>query len=220
MTTLVTTLINAVKKTLQEEGVEGVRWTNAELIEYLNDSCRFLVEYEPDAFADNSSFACVAGTRQEVPENVTRLISIVRNLEGRKIPVIITDRSALDSMRPYWHSENPTNQQELYFVDDRDSKRFYVYPPAVDGSLLEIISAMEPVRHLAVEAQNNSSSLQVNDRYVPALMNYMLHRAFDKDSDTAGNFSRSQTYLQNAYNALQVKVQNTNRVSPNRQGNE
>lgn len=220
MTTRVTILINDVKKTLQETEEEGVRWTNEELIEYLNGACRFLIEYAPEAFADNSEFECAVGTRQEIPVNAARVLSIVRNLEGRKSPVTNTDRSTLDSMRPYWHSENPTNQQELYFVDDRDSKRFYVYPPAKDKSLLEIICAMEPKRHITKEAQDNESLLQVNDRYVPALMNYILHRAYDKDADTSGNFSRSQTYLQNAYNALQVKVQNTNRVSPNRPGNE
>jgi hypothetical protein len=220
MTTKVTTVINSVKTTLQETEVQGVRWTNDEIISYLNDACRFLSENEPDAFADNSEFYCVLGTRQEIPENATRLIDVVRNLEGRKTPLTTIDKGTLNAVRPSWHSENPSNQQELFFSDDRDPKRFYVYPPAKAGSLLEIVCALEPRHHFIAEAQDQSSMMQVNDRYIPAIMNFILYRAFDKDSDTAGNFSRAQTYLRNAYTSLGIKMQNTGRISPNNEANK
>lgn len=220
MTTTVTTVINSVKVTLQETTEEGVRWTNAELVDYLNDACRFLAENEPDAFADNSEFECVSGTRQELPINATRLIDVVRNLEGKKHPVFSSDKATLNTARPNWHSENPTNQQELFFSDDRDPKRFYVYPPAMVGSLLEIVCTLDPRIHLTKEAQDKSSLMQMNDRYVPAVMNFILFRAFDKDADAAGNFSRAQNYLRNAYTSLGIKMQNTGRISPNNEANK
>mgnify|MGYP007046356717 FL=1 len=190
------------------------------IISYLNDACRFLAENEPDAFSDNSEFFCVIGTRQELPSNATRLIDIVRNLEGKKTPLTPSDKTTMNAIRPNWHSENPSTQQELFFNDDRDSKRFYVYPPAKAGSLLEIVIALEPRHHFIAEAQDKSSLMQVNDRYIPSIMNYMLYRAFDKDSDTAGNFSRAQTYLRNAYTSLGVKMRNTGRISPNNEANK
>lgn len=220
MTTKVTTVINSVKVTLQETEVEGVRWTNEELVDYLNDACRFLAENEPDAFADNSVFECVSGTRQELPINATRLIDIVRNLEGKKLPLMASDKSTLNTARPNWHSENPTTQQELFFSDDRDPKRFYVYPPATAGSLIEIVCTLDPRIHTTKEAQDKISPMQMNDRYIPAVMNYILFRAFDKDSDTSGNFNRSQSYLRNAYTSLGIKMQNTGRISPNNEANK
>ena len=220
MTTTVTTVIDSVKTTLQETETEGVRWTNAELIDYLNDACRFLAENEPDAFSDNSEFECVVGTRQELPINATRLIDIVRNLEGKKLPLFTTEQSTLNCTRPSWHSENPTTQQELFFSDDRDPKRFYVYPPAKAGSLLEIVCTLNPRIHLTKEAQDKETTMQMNDRYVPAIMNFILFRAFDKDSDSSGNFNRAQTYLRNAYTSLGIKMQNTGRISPNNEANK
>ena len=220
MTTTVTTVVNSVKTTLQETEAKGVRWTNDEIVSYLNDACRFLAENEPDAFSDNSEFQCIGGTRQELPEKAARLIDIVRNLEGKKTPLTSSDKATLSAMRPSWHSENPTTQQELFFTDDRDPKRFYVYPPAKAGSLLEVVCALEPRHHFIGEAQDKSSLMQVNDRYVPAIMNFILYRAFDKDSDTSGNFSRAQTYLRNAYTSLGIKMQNTGRISPNNEANK
>lgn len=220
MTTTVTTVINSVKTTLQETEDEGVRWSNEELIDYLNDACRFLAENEPDAFSDNSEFECVTGTRQELPANATRLIDIVRNLEGKKFPLFASDQSTLNTARPNWHSENPTTQQELFFSDDRDPKRFYVYPPAKAGSLLEIVCTLDPVEHLTKESQDKESLMQMNDRYIPTIISYILFRAFDKDSDTSGNFSRAQTYLRNAYTSLGIKMQNTARISPNNGANK
>tara|TARA_R110002033_G_scaffold170862_2_gene214576 strand:+ start:16380 stop:17036 length:657 start_codon:yes stop_codon:yes gene_type:complete len=218
MTTLVTTLIDSVKTTLQETTDDGVRWKNDELISYLNDASRFLAENEPDAYAANVTFECVTGTKQTIPDNSTRLLDVVRNLDGKKWAVSVVDKNTLNSARPNWHAENPTNQQELFYSDDRNPKQFYVYPPATQGSLLETVLSLEPVRHLPKESQDKISLLQVNDRYVPALMNYILFRAFDKDSDTGGNYQRSQGYLQGAYNSLGIKMQNTARISPNTQG--
>lgn len=208
-------IINSAKRTLQEQGAEGVRWTNQELVEYLNDAYRFLVEVEPEAFADNSEFECAAGTRQEIPANASRLIAVKRNIDGRMMPVTATDSETLGRVRPYWHSENPTNEQELFVYDERDPKRFYVYPPAVEGSLIEIVCAMEPEKHLVTHYEDNETQLRTTDRHYPALLNYILFRAFDKDGDGYGNFQRGQSYLAAAYNSLGAKLQNAARVSPN-----
>lgn len=215
MATRVRELLQTVRRTLQETQTEGVRWTNAELVEYLNDAYRFLIEQEPEAFADNSVFECAAGPRQELPVYAVRLMNVTRNLEGRQLPLMPTDSAVLNAVRPNWMAETATNQQEFFLYDDRDPKRFYVYPPATAGSLLELVCAMEPQKHLLSDYEDNETLLRVNDRYYPALMNYILYRAYDKDADDAGNFQRSQTYMAGAYNALGVKLQNSMRVSPN-----
>jgi len=158
--------------------------------------------------------------RQELPVYAVRLINVTRNLEGRQLPIMPSDIAVLSSVRPNWMAETPTNQQEFFLYDDRDPKRFYVYPPATAGSLIELVCALEPKKHLPKEYEDNETLLRVNDRYYPALMNYVLHRAYDKDADDAGNFTRSQTYLQSAYNALGIKLQNTSRISPNNPANK
>ena len=75
-----TNLLSRVKDTLQD--TSSVRWTEAELLRYINDAQREIVNFIPEASAVTTNVQLVTGTLQTLPTNGLRLIKITRNMSG------------------------------------------------------------------------------------------------------------------------------------------
>ena len=73
-------IIRRCVETLQD--TTSIRWPVAELVRYLNDGQREIIVHRPDAMVTNAAQALVAGSRQAIPSNGTKLIDVVRNTGG------------------------------------------------------------------------------------------------------------------------------------------
>ena len=100
-TTRVRELIDDAKRILQEVSAEGTRWTNIELLAWLNESYKAIVQVKPDANTANASIDLVDGTRQSIPADGLRLLDVIRNTEGMAVSLI--DRRYLDLSDRDWH---------------------------------------------------------------------------------------------------------------------
>lgn len=217
--TTVGTVIRNTKLVLQEVTAAGTRWTNEELIGWLNESYQAVVQIKPSASAINAPVELVQGTRQEIPADGLRLIDIVRNTAAAssKMGVMITTRRSLDSTRRSWHGDPESVDIEQYMFDDQDPTRFYVYPPAAAGAEVEIIYSSAPSPHSisgGLEALDNEP-IRLNDSYAPVITDYILYRAYSKDAEHAANLNRAQMHMQAYMAALGQKIQTAQRSSPN-----
>lgn len=192
---------------------EEVGWTDAELILWINDGCRFIALLRPDAAVVNAQVALVAGSKQSIaaltPPGL-RLLDVVRAVaSGRAIRLV--DREKLDAVAPNWHGAAqgvPTS----YVFDNRDPKTFYVYPPAVVATMVELIYSRVPVE---VTADNLATQdLSLDDVFMDPLLNYVLHRAYGKDADHAKNAELSAGYRQLTELLLAGKSGSDARFSP------
>lgn len=215
--TTVGTVIRNAKLVLQEVTAAGTRWTNEELIGWLNEFYQAAVQLKPDAFSVNAEMTLVGGTRQQIPTDGLRLIDVVRNTVGSQMAVMVTTRRALDSTRRSWHSDLAGLQIEQYMFDDLDPTHFYVYPPAASGAKLEIIYSAVPIPHNAADGLSaiQNDVFKLNDAYVPVATDYILYRAYSKDAEHAANLNRAQMHMQAYMGALGQKVQTDQRSSPN-----
>ncbi len=219
MATRVRDFIQRIKVLLQDTDDPGTRWTNDELISYLNEAYDFVLTYVPEASTIQGGFLCEAGTRQTLPDNGLRLLSVIRNRDGSLRPIRRRDKASLDRERPNWHNEPDTLNQEFWVYDDREPRVFYVYPPASKHSNIEIGYTLDVQDHIPRDYENTDTLLRLDDRYKVALLNYILYCAFDKDSDFTGNGQRAEGYLAKAANALGLKLQNDVRTSPRNRSN-
>ncbi len=107
--TTVGEILRRAKLILQEVTQNGTRWTNEELLGWINESYQAIVSIKPDASSVNKSMDCVLGSRQEIPVDGHRLLDVVRNLaaDAGGYSVMKTSRSALDATRRAWHGETP-----------------------------------------------------------------------------------------------------------------
>lgn len=213
--TTVENLIQRVKITLQEVTADGTRWTNDELVSWLNEAYQAIIGLRPDAASVNESLALVAGTKQQIPAVGLRLLDVVRNLSGSQQAILVCDRRQLDATRRGWHSEDQSSAIEHFVFDEMAPRHFYVYPPAAAGTSVEIIYSQVPAPHDADYDISLSDVIKLDDSYAPALVDYILYRAYSKDADFAGNANRAAMHY-NAFNThLGGKGQMDIGTSPN-----
>lgn len=220
-------IIRRVVETLQDN--TSVRWPVSELVRYLNDGQREIVMYRPDAMVTNASVELVAGSKQALPSNGTKLIEVVRNSGGTQRSVRMVNREILDAQSPGWHNISGSTEILHFMYDPRDPRVFYVYPPAFEGdeetpgASLDIVYAALPtdVAEPAAGATFSAvaGNISVPDIYGNVLQDYILYRAYTKDSEYAGNAARAQAHYAGFANALGVELKATVNFQPNPNGN-
>lgn len=210
-------VINKAQIILQD--TTGVRWPDSELIDWLNDGQREVVLYKPNAFIKSLAVRLVGGTKQSLPADGVQLIDVVRNMgtngttPGRAVR--ITMREVLDSQIPDWHSETANSVVKHYVYSLLDPKNFYVYPPqpAAGQGYVEMVYGASPT-----DAAINGT-ITLDDIYQNVLVDYILYRAYSKDTEYAADQNRAATH-QNAYIAAltgKAKVEvgaNPNSMAP------
>lgn len=217
--TTVGTIIDNAKLVLQEVTAAGTRWTNEELIGWLNEAYQAIVQVKPDASSVNATLKLDKGTRQQIPSDGLRLIDVVRNTAATsdKLGILVTSRRALDTTRRGWHADQESVNIEQFVFDDQDPTHFYVYPPASDAAEIEIIYSAVPSPHdksLGLEGLRGQP-IKLNDSYAPVITDYILYRAYSKDAEHAANLNRAQMHMQSYMGSLGQRVEIDRMVSPN-----
>jgi len=215
-------VIRRCVETLQDN--TSIRWPVSELVRYLNDAQREVILYRPDAAVTNTSIPLVTGSRQNLPVGGTKLVEVVRNSAGTKRAVRMVNREILDAQLPGWHAQAGVTEILHYMYDPREPRVFYVYPPAAaSGASVEVTYASVPT-DIAEPADGAlytavSGNIGVPDIYANAMQDYVLYRAYTKDSEYAGNAARAQAHYAAFANALGVEIKATVAVGPNPVGN-
>ena len=193
----------------------NVRFPNQELLKFFNDAQKEVVLHRPDANMQNAAFTPVDGSKQTIPTSGLRLIDVVRNVGGYAVTQI--DRKILDETLPNWHNtvQNATKKVEHFIFDPADPKTFYVYPKAIAASdSLEIIYSAAPTDIAISNFDTDTTLISLDDIYANCILDYILYRAYQKDSEFAGNAQRSMMHYQGFANALGVKTQVDSVITP------
>lgn len=184
---------------LQDEA--HVRWEQSELLLWLNDAASEVVIRRPAARSVIREITLVDGPIQSLPEGAVQLLDVPRNVPGR--PISRAMRRLLDDQYPEWY-ELPisrTKRIKHYTLDDTTPTRFYVYPPARQGMVVEATFSEVPP---AVTSE--SDTLDLDRAYIGPLVSYILYRAMAKDSEYA-NGALSAAHFQAFNEALVVQNQ-------------
>jgi hypothetical protein len=139
MATTAQSIIQRAVETLQD--ADSVRWSIAELVRYLNDGQREVIVFRPDSMSTNATVTCISGTKQSLPTNGVKLISVIRNsaASSTKKAVRMVNRELLDVQSPGWHDSTSSVNIVHFMYDPRDPKKFYVYPPATTAAQIDIV---------------------------------------------------------------------------------
>lgn len=201
----------------------GTRWPVLELQNWLNDSYREIVTLHPDANAEVGTFTCAAGYRQTLETNypyaykVLEVISNKASTSNKKFVKLVT-RNSMDSMVPDWYNQTASINIQKYMYDKRVPKDFLVYPPATTSAQLEIIYSTVPQPHTLTEQQLQNSAtaevIRLDDIYASPILDYVLYRAYSKDSEQPNNAARATAHYQAMVASLNFKVQSDESVAP------
>lgn len=185
-------IINKAKTTLQD--TTNVRWSDTELLAYLNDGQRAVAVMRPDSCSVTANITLVAGTRQLIPDIGTSLLRAVRNMgaggttPGRAIRHVPME--LLDANVPNWHDDAAANAVVQHVaMDMRQPQIFYVYPPSTGGAQIEVVYAAPPADVASV-----GGVISIDDVFATPLYDYVCFRAYTKDQETTGNDARAKAH--------------------------
>ena len=107
-------LINELRMT-QLNDPDATTWSDTLMIIALNQALKTLVLVRPDATAKIATITLKEGSRQFIPIDGVRLLSVVRNINSDNtigIAVRLVQREDMDSMSPDWHVTKGTVVRE------------------------------------------------------------------------------------------------------------
>ncbi len=200
---------------------DKVRWTDADLLEYLNSGQREIAILKPNTSTAVRPLELTAGfALQEIPDDAIALIDIVANLgadgetPGRAVTLV--NREDLDAVDPSWRTRTSSTGIRHYCFDERNPRAFYVYKIPSTAWFVEAHLSVTPA-DVIVNGLNgsNNTAISVDDIYETALHDYVMMRAEFKNTDVQelrGSNELYQRFLQR----LGLKVQVERRDDPNR----
>lgn len=177
------------------------RWKLAERVRWGNDAMAAILNRKPSAFSTREIVSLVEGTYQTIPERGAVLLDVMRNIAtngtspGRAIRR--TDRQLLDDTDPDWHTRDLKGQVRQFTFDDRAPKIFYVSPPAIAGTKVELMHAALP----DPADENGTGTFAIGAEYMEAVVNYICYRAKSQDSEM-GNAADAQAFYAAFQSAL------------------
>lgn len=215
----VSDLITRARKLLNDEDLNQYRWQDSELIAWANDAQRAVAVIRPDSCPDTKVVTLGAGTKQTIPSENFRLLDIVRNMAadgvtpGRAVGLI--ERETLDRFDPYWHKAAAKAEARHFTYDERTPTVYFVYPPVSAGTKIEAVFSKYPAK-----VEDMDDDLELAETYFDATLNYLLFRAYSKDTEFTSNPQVAGAYLASFNNMMGIKTLKTNAFSPvmNRKG--
>lgn len=211
---LVREIIGQASTLLKDASPQFTRWTQRELVGWLNHGQTVLCEYLPEAGTRLDVIKLAQGTRQSIASIATtdvkagdgvlldapligrRLLGLRRNMgstgttPGRAIRGPVS-RRVLDAQDPDWHARTDTSITEYVF--DPATPRYFDVVPGVTGTMW--VEAQLIAAPVAIPNPNDNTTylrdgvsvqkITVGDEYAPDLLNFVVGMAQLKDAKYA-----------------------------------
>jgi len=222
MSATVQDVIDEVRFTIHDTNPSTYRWTDAELLDYVNAAARQIVSLVPEAnIVDEIQTITNTIAKQALPTGGIKFIKVLNNVseaDGTTVegPVRQVEKDALDSYDPDWESDTTLKTLaassdffDHFCHDPRDKKAYYLYPPASGTAYANIQYSGVPTAMTAV-----SDTIPLDDEYLEAYFTYVTYRALTKESRDTLPSSFRQELWNNFLASLGQKLQADARVSP------
>jgi hypothetical protein len=181
---------------LLQDSVDRDQFDYPDLVNWYNFGQRLLVAYLPDANAVIDVMKLASGAKQSLPARGLGLINIYRNMgtDGLTPGAAITGVS-LEAVKAFdlnWSTATEVQEILNYMQDPVDKTFFYNSPPSDGTGYIEYeFGQVPPIAVYDAGGVWENLMVGVHEKYVDSLLNYILHRCYEKDTDFPGNLERS-----------------------------
>ena len=241
-TTLVRDVLYRCSTQLHDLAPQFTRWTERELIAWLNDGQRAIAKYMPYACSRVDALRLVTGTKQSIDSipgtsiingdgstsvlvRGASLLNIRRSLGTDGVTPGLAMRivagEVLDSVYPGWH--NRTGVPTQYIFDPQTPKVFYVSPGVAAGvtQWVEVAYLASPNELVSTGSfgmdGSSTTPISIDDKYVDDLVNYILARAYMKDAEFAADGGLAQAHSAQFIASINAQVAALTGANPNLQ---
>lgn len=182
--------IIAEARTLIQDTSPPYRYSDTEMLTFVNKALRRISTLRPDLFATHDFIPTQAGVVfQQLPDEAARLIEIYYVRGGRAVTEV--HRETLDQNNPQWVSATPTAPVN-WMRHPRSPRNFFLSPPPAEGTVLFCEYAVSPKTYRLGDTVE-----LLPDAYQPAVVDGVVFYAESIDNEHA-NSGRAEA----AYNRM------------------
>lgn len=170
---------------MNDEDSANYRWSDSEILHYINAAQRQIVTLVPEANVIESIEDLGSNTdaRQTLPAGGIKFVKISNNFSDastRKGPVRYAEKDALDSWDPDWEytpGSDGDNYFKHYCHDAREDDVYYLYPPpAVSNKFIGLVYSKIPD-----DLADLHADLSLDDDFFESYVDYVVFRALSKE---------------------------------------
>lgn len=203
-------IIASARKTLQDYDED--RWADADMLPHVNGARRMLIVANPKAYSVVDTVDLVAGPQQTVPADCHVFYGPLRNRGasgeyGRAITLI--QREYIDAFLPMWQGGGAA-EIDHFAYDERTPGVYLVYPPAAQGTKIDVAFAKAPA-----DLQLNGTLNMAETVLADSLADYVVARLLLDDAASPVNQQRALTHLQLFSSVTGANIKALLRNSPN-----
>lgn len=167
------------------------RWSEAELLGWINDGQLEVLKEKPDTNPGIAAVQLSAGAEQSLASTAMQLLDVTTNMgtDGttRGDVVSVVERKFMDAIEPGWMIKTAADTViHVVYDPKRAPKKFWVYPMSTGNNYIELITSDYPT---VLSALNEN--ITVGDEYATTIMHYVLFMAFSKDAEERNSAQRA-----------------------------
>lgn len=216
-------IADEARSDLNDTDSGNYRWSDADILRYINAGVREIINLVPEAGAVTDSMSPVTGSRQEIPTGGTKFLKVANliidgdnYLVGDSITEVEAD--ALDSTYPDWAwntiipDEEDADNWTAHNVthDPREPTIFHLYPTVPDDDQGVLITYVEFPGKLATLAE----CFPLREEYVNACVLYVKFRMVARDGRNQASPTIRKEMHDDFRSALGLKIESDKRFDP------
>ncbi len=230
-------IVDEVRAQINDEDTLNLRWSDAEMLRYVNAGQRQIVHFVPESNIIVTSGSVSAGddSRRTLPAGGIKFVKCFAEDSINEMPVGAgvmreVELDAMNTLFPEWsytQVEQPrvptvpdiigsgNLRFEHYMHDPREPKVFYIWPPPPPSGSVGGLSVVYV--DLPSDLASLASTFALDDQYQNAMIIYVTYRALRKDGRHGGGRTLRTTLWNDFRTALGMEIEATARVSPENQ---
>lgn len=191
----------------QQRQREFIRWPRQVLAEYLNQGLAEIATYRPDAFSATVDVILRPGAKQTIDT-----LGSVDSVEVNGVPLNVADISIYKAFSAYatcppkirMHNGRPQFKLRSVAIDPDQKGVFYVSPtiPAGLNLVAKVTVVGSPPQYTLMDW---AKPVDMQLKYVNDLIDFMLARAYQRDTESQVSAAKSQRLFSIFYQRMGVK---------------
>ncbi len=218
-------IVDEVRRTIHDTNVSTYRWSDAEMIDYINAGTRDIISLVPEAYTIETVTTISNNiARQTLPSGGVKFIRVSRNYadDGTTPQGAVTycEKDVLDRLDPDWEYDTTlkadgANFFEHFCHDEKEKDVYYLYPPqAAANKKVAVVHTATPTA-----MSDLSETWPLPDEYKNGVVNYVLYRALTKEARETLPTSFRQELWNNYLASLGLQRQSESAAGPENPAN-
>lgn len=197
--TAASVILGEVRNLLQDTDASAYRWSDVELVGYLNTGQKLVAVFRPESCAVEAVHTVTdTDPRRTIPADGIKFISVTGNQTAggaRSSSVSPVAMDIIDALDETWRTTAPQspdvdNYYSGYYHDPREPTVFWLYPRPTTGQNVYILYAKHPT-----VLTSAGEDLTVRPQYDPALVEFTMYKALSKEGRYTQGGLRGKEHL-------------------------